>query len=113
MNASVSTSTRLTIATTARSQLLAPLVITTGLVALALCVGILFLGCTSTTAPRLRWRFVPLFALAICACGGGSGSSPNGGGGSSTGTPAGSHLITITATSGSTTQTLLFNLTVQ
>jgi Abnormal spindle-like microcephaly-assoc'd, ASPM-SPD-2-Hydin len=104
----------LTISTTARSQLFTPIVLTTGLTLLALCLSILFFRNTSTiTAPRLRWRFVPALALAICACGGGNSSSPNGGGGSSNGTPAGGHVITITATQGSATQTLLFNLVVQ
>jgi hypothetical protein len=114
MNAMTASEVRLTIPTTARSQLFAPIVFTTGLMALAICVGILYFRYISTAiAPRLRWRFVPLFALALCACGGGTGSSPNGGSNSSTGTPAGSHIITITATAGSSTQSLLFNLIVQ
>lgn len=108
------TQVQLIISTTARSQLFGPIGVTTGLMLLALCVSIPFFRHTSTaTAPRLRWRFVPLFALAICACGGDNASSPSGGGNSSTGTPAGSHVITITATAGSSTQSLLFNLIVQ
>jgi hypothetical protein len=105
----------LTITTTSRSQIFGPIVLTTGLTMLAASLILLFFRkITAAGTPRLRWRFVPIFALAICACGGGNGSSPNGGGGSSSGTPAGSHVITITATSGSSTsQTLLFNLVVQ
>jgi hypothetical protein len=69
---------QLEISTTARSQLFGPIVMTTILMVLAICVSILyFRHISTTTTPRLRWRFVPLFALAICACGG-NGSSPNG-----------------------------------
>jgi hypothetical protein len=114
MSATSPTQVQLTISTTARSQLFAPIVLTTVLMLLAMCLSILFFkNIWSNTTPRLRCRFVPLFALTICACGGGNGSSPNGGGSTSTGTPSGSHVITITATSGSSSQTLLFNLTVQ
>jgi Abnormal spindle-like microcephaly-assoc'd, ASPM-SPD-2-Hydin/Beta-propeller repeat len=114
MFAGAPTQSLLVIQTTARSLLFMPIVLTTGLTLLALCLSILYFGRTAIVrAPRLRWRLVPLFALAICACGGGNGSSPSGGGSTSTGTPAGSHIITITATSGSSSQTLLFNLTVQ
>jgi hypothetical protein len=114
ISATTTTQVQVTFSTTARSLLFTPIVLTTGLTLLAFCLSILFFSrISTTTAPRLRWRFVPLFALAICACGGGNGSSPNGGGSTSTGTPAGSHVITITATSGSSSQTLLFNLTVQ
>jgi len=105
---------QLTISTTARSLLFGPIVLTTGLLVLAIWVSFMLLRNTSTTpTPRLRWRFVPLFALAICACGGGSGSSPSGGSGSSTGTPVGSYIVVITAASSSSTQTLNFNLTVK
>jgi len=108
-----SRSVQLTITTTARSLLFGPIVLTTGLMVLAIWVSFVFLRNASTSStPRLRWRFVPLFALAICACGG-NGSSPSGGSNSSTGTPAGSHIVTITATSGSATETLLFNLIVE
>jgi Abnormal spindle-like microcephaly-assoc'd, ASPM-SPD-2-Hydin/Beta-propeller repeat len=114
MFAGAPTQSLLVIQTTARSLLFMPIVLTTGLTLLALCLSILYFGRTAVVrAPRLRWQLVPLFALAICACGGGNGSSPSGGGSTSTGTPAGSHIITITATSGSSSQTLLFNLTVQ
>jgi hypothetical protein len=114
MSATGARQVNLSITTTARSHIFAPLVWITTLTLLAMCVGILFLmRATFIAPPRLRWRLVPVFALAICACGGGTGSSPNGGGGTSTGTPAGSHVIVITATSGSASQTLLFNLTVQ
>jgi hypothetical protein len=102
-----------TITTTSRSFLFLPIILATGLFLLAMSLSVLFYRHAAITlAPRLRWRFVPLFALAICACGGGA-SSPTGGNGSSTGTPAGSHVIVITATSGSSTQTLNFNLIVQ
>jgi len=114
ISATAASEINLTITTTARSQIFGPVVLTTGLTMLAVWVILLFFKkIPNADTPRLRWRFVPLIALAICACGGGNGSSPNGGGGSSSGTPAGSHVITITATSGSSSQTLLFNLVVQ
>jgi hypothetical protein len=113
ISATTTTQVQVTFSTTARSQLFTPIVLTTGLTLLALCLSILFTYASTTTAPRRRWHLVPLFALAICACGGGTGSSPNGGSSSSSGTPAGSHIVTITATAGSSTQSLLFNLIVQ
>src|SRR4029077_4103475 len=80
MKPTVPSQVQLTISTTARSLLFGPIVLTTGLMVLAIWVSFMLLRNTSTTpTPRLRWRFVPLFALAICACGGGSGSSPSGG----------------------------------
>jgi hypothetical protein len=57
---------------------------------------------------RLRWRLVPLLAMFLCACGGGSGS-----GGNSGGTPVGSYTLVVTATSGSSSQTLNLTLEVQ
>jgi hypothetical protein len=105
---------QLTISTRTRSLLYLPIGLTTGLLAMAILAELIFFKGTATRpAPRLRWRFVPVFALAICACGGGSGNSPSGGSPSSTGTPAGSYTVVITAAAGSTTQTLNFTLTVK
>jgi hypothetical protein len=59
--------------------------------------------------PRSRFRrILPFFLLLlICACGGGGGES------SSTSTPAGAYTINVTATSGSTTETVPLTLIVQ
>ena len=113
MNSNATTRVQVTIVTTARSLLFGPIVLMTGLLAFVICVSLLFFSNTSIRpAPRLRWALAPLFALVICACGGGS-DSPSGGGNSSSGTPAGTSVVVITATSGSTSQTLKFTLNVK
>jgi hypothetical protein len=102
---------QLTISTAGRPLLSAPVGWIVGLLALAILASLIFLKTVPAFGTsRLRWRLVPLFALALCSCGGGS---PSGGSSSSTGTPAGSYSVVITATSGSATQTLNFALTVQ
>jgi uncharacterized membrane protein YgcG len=89
-----------------------------------------------TIMRRSRWtlrqmRYLALLlvsAVAVSGCGGGGGSSASTGtggsstssgssgssssGGAASGTPAGTSVITITATVGSTTQTTNFSLTV-
>jgi trimeric autotransporter adhesin len=78
----------------------------------------MLLGGTGMATPNRRRKMLTclLLALAIAgsvflvACGGSSSSS---GGGGSTGTPAGSYTVTVTATSGSTTQNETLPLTVQ
>ena len=68
-------------------------------------------------ARRRLWRnLLGMFLLlafvtcAIVSCGGGGGNS--GGGGGNPGTTAGSYVVTVTGTSGSTTNTTTVNLTV-
>jgi Abnormal spindle-like microcephaly-assoc'd, ASPM-SPD-2-Hydin len=113
MKPTVPTQVQITISTTARSLLFMPVGVITPLLLLAILIGLTYFKATSMhLTPRLRWRLVPLFALAICACGGGSGNSPSGGSSSSNGTPAGTSTVVITATSGSSIQTLNFKLTV-
>jgi hypothetical protein len=105
---------QLNITTTARSLLFVPFGLITGLLTLAILVALVFFNTAITLpSPRIRWSLVPLFALALGACGGGGGSSSNGGAPSSSGTPAGNYTVVITATSGSSIQTLNFALTVQ
>ncbi len=75
---------------------------------------------------RKRGLMVALLFLAVgLGCGGGSSTPPGGGGngggggggggGGTTdpGTPAGNYVITLTATSGTITHTVTFNLVVQ
>jgi hypothetical protein len=105
---------QVSISTTARSFLYVPIGVIIGLLFLAtLTAPKFFKGTSMRLTPRLRWHLVPLFAFAICACGGGGGNSPAGGSSSSAGTPAGNSTVVITATSGSTTQTLNFTLVVK
>ena len=100
----------LTVTTTARSNLLfvAPnLVPWLWATAIFGCL-ILLRAVSAHSSLRPRWRFVPLMALSLCACGGGRSSGGGGGG-----TPAGSYTISVTAQSGSTTQSFNVPLTVQ
>jgi hypothetical protein len=106
MNPTVPSQVQLIITTRARSHLFVPIGLLTGFLTLAILASLIFSMSGSTfPTPCPRWRLVPLFALALCACGGGSSSS--------TGTTAGNYTVVITATSGSSTQTLNFALTVQ
>jgi len=116
MKPNASTQVQLAINTTARSFLFVPIGVITTLLLFAILTGVNWYRnapINSMCPMRLRWRLVPLFALAICACGGGASSSSNGGSSSSGGTPAGVSQVVITATSGSATQTVNFTLSVQ
>jgi Abnormal spindle-like microcephaly-assoc'd, ASPM-SPD-2-Hydin len=102
----------LSVTTTARSQVpfLSPNAFP-WLWTVAVLVGlVLFRIAVATPVLKARWHLVPLFALVLCACG---GNGPSSGGGAGSGTPAGNYTIVVTATSGSTTQTLNVPLTVQ
>jgi hypothetical protein len=107
-------STTLTVTTTAphSARLEGPAGWTTSLgITLA---GIFLLGSGSK---RQAWsRLLSLMAVTglimIASCGGG-GSGGGGGGNTDPGTPAGSSTVTVTATSGTLTHTVAFNLTVQ
>lgn len=72
-------------------------------------VGMVFLIKTPSQRPvlRLLWA-APLFAILLCACGGGGSQGPQ-----NPGTPAGTYTITVTATSGNTTQSQNLTLVVQ
>jgi hypothetical protein len=78
----------------------------------------IFLFCIP--ARRRSWRrmlgvliFLAFLAGGLISCGGGSSSSGGGGGGGIAGTTAGAYTITITGTSGATTETATVTLTVQ
>ena len=79
--------------------------------------ALLFFG---IPARRRSWRalfvvllFAGIAGFGIAGCGGSSGGGGGGGGGGgSTGTTAGNYVLTVTATSGSITQTTMVNLTV-
>jgi hypothetical protein len=112
LNAATPSSFKVSVTTTARSQVMfypggpAP-----WLLALAI-LGCLALRRAASAQPygRLRWRLVPLLAVVLCACGGGSSTAPSP---TATGTQAGTYTLVVTATSGSTTQTQNLTLTVQ
>jgi hypothetical protein len=58
----------------------------------------------------LRLRWVPLLAVVLCACGGGGSMTPTP---NLSGTQPGTYMLTVTAKSGSTTQTQNLTLTVR
>jgi Abnormal spindle-like microcephaly-assoc'd, ASPM-SPD-2-Hydin len=62
---------------------------------------------------RMRWRFVPAFALILCACGGGGSPAPTNPTPSGNSTTAGTYTIVVTAKSGSTTQSQNLTLVVK
>jgi hypothetical protein len=110
LNGSTASTFKVSVATAAHSQLMFyPFGSTPWWWVLAIlgCLA-LFIAASALPSSRLRWRVVPLFALALCACGGGSSPSSNSGG-----TPSGLYTLTITATSGSVSQTQNLTLTVQ
>lgn len=77
-----------------------------------LCIiGVTFLTSVQSRRPvlRLMWA-APLFAILLCSCGGGSNRPQNP---QNPGTPAGTYTLTVTATSGSTTQSQNLTLIVQ
>jgi hypothetical protein len=79
----------------------------------ATLAGVFLLGSGSR---RRAWRrLLSLMAvtclITIASCGGGGGSSSSGN--TDPGTPAGSSTVTVTATSGTLTHTIMFTLTVQ
>jgi hypothetical protein len=135
VNAGAATST-LTIATTARTAKnsnIAPFnpAIPGGLLLAGMLLPMAFRR-RSFTAPQPTGLLVVLLicAVALQGCGGGGGSSSSSGsstsssssssssssgssGGGSMGTPAGTYQVTITATAGSTTQTIGYTLTVK
>jgi hypothetical protein len=88
--------------------------------AMWLLLPAMLLGTVGVIPPKRRSRILTclLLVLAIAgsgflvACGGSSNNGGGGGGGGSTGTPAGSYVVTVTATSGSITQTETLSLTV-
>jgi hypothetical protein len=51
--------------------------------------------------------------IALSGCGGGGGSTGTGGGGSTSGTPSGDYVVTVTAKSGTISQSSTLKLTVQ
>jgi hypothetical protein len=115
-NATTPSRTQLIVTTTARSHLLplSPMSRRWFWPVGALALLLLFRFATPTLYLRPRGCLVPLFALALCACGGGGSSGGDSGGGSGgSGTPAGNYTIVVTAKSGSTTQSLNVNLSVQ
>jgi hypothetical protein len=73
--------------------------------------GIFALGLQPRRLPRRRTALILLFTLllAICSCGGGT-SQPSS---NPTGTPPGTYMLTVTAISGSVTQSLPLTLVVQ
>jgi hypothetical protein len=74
-------------------------------------VGVVFL--TKASSQRLVLRLLwaaPLFAILLCSCGGGSNGPQNP---QNPGTPVGTYTLTVTATSGSTTQSQNLTLVVQ
>ena len=74
-------------------------------------IGVAFLTRVPSQRPvlRLLWA-APLFAILLCSCGGGGSQSK---GLQNPGTPAGNYTLTVTATSGSTTQSQNLTLVVQ
>jgi Beta-propeller repeat/Abnormal spindle-like microcephaly-assoc'd, ASPM-SPD-2-Hydin len=115
VNATSPSTIGLTLNTTARSQLwpmaLSP---TSWLIGLMLVACLLFFKTASAyLSLRPRWRFVPVLVLPLALCGCGGGASPSTPSKGTSGTPAGSYTLVVTATSGSTSQSLNVPLTVQ
>ncbi|MGH9393740.1 MAG: protease pro-enzyme activation domain-containing protein [Terriglobales bacterium] len=112
-------SATLMVATTARSGEVAPPSAPTP-PWLWLCITI-GLGLLSAAAwalrQRQRWALAALFAASVLAvaCGGGGSSGGGGGGGGivPSGTPAGSYLLVVTATSGTSVSSQTLTLTVK
>ena len=73
---------------------------------------VLIVAAASQPKRRMALGFVAAVLLIMPACGG-SSSSSGGGGGGGTPTPKGSYMLTLSATSGSTTQSTTVTLNVQ
>jgi len=114
--------TMVTITTTARHSVLLPTARwfpTQGaysrLVSIIFLMGLIFVLVLATQAERNRtpawacliWSFVLVIVIAATGCGGGSSST------GPSGTPAGTSQVTVTGTSGSSTQSVMFTLIVQ
>jgi hypothetical protein len=84
-------------------------------VSLIFLMGLIFVLVRATQAERNRapawacliWSFVLVIVIAATGCGGGSSST------GPTGTPVGTSQVMVTATSGSSTQSVMFTLIVQ
>ena len=107
INASTASAFQITVNTTARSHVWfltgGP---TSWIWTLAILAGLLlWKAAPGRPVARLRWRVVPLLAVALCACGGGSSGGE--------GTQAGTYTLVVTAKVGSTTQTQNLSLAVK
>jgi hypothetical protein len=77
------------------------------------CVVLLLLGIRQSQRRRLTACALLVFGLIVAAGGCSSGSGSNGGGGGSGGTPAATTNGVITLTSGATTHSFVFTLSIQ
>ncbi|MGC1905827.1 MAG: choice-of-anchor D domain-containing protein [Candidatus Acidiferrum sp.] len=73
----------------------------------------LLIAISAARPVRMRWRFVPAFALILCACGGGGSPAPSNPTPSGNSTSAGTYTIVVTAKSGSSTQSQNLTLVVK
>jgi D-serine deaminase-like pyridoxal phosphate-dependent protein len=106
------TSSTITITTTAAHQLAANEKPHLGGVALALAGGIFLFAFGGTRRGSLATLVLLICAGTVVGCGGG-GSSSGGGGSTDPGTPAGAYTVNVTTTSQNITRTATFTVTVQ
>ena len=107
------TSSIITITTTAAHQLAANEKPRVGGIALALAGGIFLFAFGGKRRGSLAALVLLICAGTFVGCGGGGGSSSSGGGSSDPGTPAGAYTVSVTAASQNITRTATFTVTVQ